>query len=201
MTPHPNFELRDDDTVTIGTMPVDPDAQFNGKLQVNGDVTVAGQLKLNSKLSASAANLTTLEAGKTSLADLNVNGDGTVTNLNVRTDLIVAGTVRVQGTTVLAGLVTTTGNLNVSGNITVGGTLAVTGTSTLTGALTANGTSTFKVLRDGRHRGVPGRGTLPRPGYEWRRSVRRSEAVEEAQDSALVQLPLDESTRQDRLEL
>ena len=104
---------------------VNPDAQFNGKLQVNGDVTLAGQLKLNSKISASAASLTTLEAGKTSLSDLNVNGDGTVTNLNVRTDLIVAGTARVQGTSIFSGLVTANGNLNVSGSITVGGTLAV----------------------------------------------------------------------------
>ena len=103
---------------------VNPDAQFNGKLQVNGDVSFAGQLKLNSKFTASDATLTTLEAGKTSLADLNVNGDGTVSNLNVRTDLIVAGTARFQGPTVLSGLLTANGNANISGNLTVGGTLA-----------------------------------------------------------------------------
>ena len=104
---------------------VNPDAQFNGKLQVNGDVSLAGQLKLNSKITAPSASVTTLEAGKTSLTDLNVNGDGTVTNLNVRNDLIVAGIARMQGTSVFTGLITANGNINVSGNLTVGGTLAV----------------------------------------------------------------------------
>ena len=103
---------------------VNPDAQFNGNLQVNGNVSLAGQLKLNSKFIASDASLTTLEAGNTSLAALNVSGDGTVSNLNVRSDLIVAGTTRLQGSTVLSGLVTANGSINVSANLTVGGTLA-----------------------------------------------------------------------------
>lgn len=103
---------------------VNPDAQFNGALQVNGNVTLAGQLKLNNKFTATDATLTTLEAGNTSLTTLNVNGDGTVSNLNVRSDLIVAGTARFQGSTVMTGLVTANGSVSVAGNLTVGGALA-----------------------------------------------------------------------------
>lgn len=103
---------------------VNPDAQFNGKLLVNGDFTLAGQLKLNGKISAAAASFTTLEAGKTSLTDLNINGDGSVTNFNVRTDLTVAGTSRLEGPTVISSLLTAN-NVTVTGNLTVSGTMAV----------------------------------------------------------------------------
>lgn len=104
---------------------VNPDAKFNGSLQVAGNASIGGELKLNSKFSAADANLTQLEAGKTSLAQLNVNGDGTLSNLNLRSDLIVAGTTHLQGSATFAQLVTVNNSLNVSGNLAVGGTLAV----------------------------------------------------------------------------
>jgi hypothetical protein len=122
---------------------VNPDANFKGQLQVGGDVSIAGQLKLNSKFSASDASLTQLEAGKTSLSQLNVNGDGTLSNLNLRSDLIVAGATRLQGTTTFSQLVTINNGLNVAGNLAVGGTLAIgnfsTGNITITGHVVTNG--------------------------------------------------------------
>jgi hypothetical protein len=104
---------------------VNPDARFNGTLQVGGDVSVAGQLKLNSKFTASDASLTQLEAGNTSLSQLNVNGDGTLSNLTLREGLNVTGATHLQGAATFSQLVTVNNSLNVSGNLAVGGTLAV----------------------------------------------------------------------------
>jgi len=104
---------------------VGPNARFNGKVQVGSDVSIAGQLKLNSKFSASDATLTQLEAGNTSLAKLNVNGDSTVSNLNLRNDLLVTGVSRLQGPVTISQLLTVNNNLNVSGSVAVGGVLSV----------------------------------------------------------------------------
>jgi cytoskeletal protein CcmA (bactofilin family) len=104
---------------------VNPDARFKGKMQVGGDVSIAGQLKLNSKFSASDASLAKLEAGDTSLNQLNVNGDGTVSNLNLRKDLVVTGLSRLQGAVTVSQLFTVNNNANISGNLAVGGTLSV----------------------------------------------------------------------------
>lgn len=113
---------------------VNPNARFNGKLQVGGDVSVAGQLILNSKFTASDANLTQLEAGNTSLSQLNVNGDSTLSNLTLRKDLTIAGALRLQGLATFSQLVTVNNSLNVSGNLAVGGVLSANGfhTSSLT---------------------------------------------------------------------
>lgn len=96
---------------------VNPNARFNGTVKIGDDVSIGGQLNLSRKLLAQDASLTQLQAGKTSLSDLNVNGDGTVTNLNVRKDLAVAGTARIQGLTA--------NTANIAGNISVGGQLSV----------------------------------------------------------------------------
>ncbi len=104
---------------------VNPDARFKGQVQVGGDVSIAGQLKLNSKFSATDASLAKLEAGDTSLNQLNVNGDATVSALNLRKDLTVTGTTRLQGVVTVAQLLTVNNNLNVSGSLAVGGTLSV----------------------------------------------------------------------------
>lgn len=103
---------------------VNPAARFNGKVVIGSDVSVAGELKLNSKFSASSASLTKLEAGDTSLSQLNVNGDGTVTNLNLRRDLAVVGATRLQGPVTVSQLMTVNNNLNVTGSLAVGGTLS-----------------------------------------------------------------------------
>lgn len=103
---------------------VSPNSRFNGTVTIGGDVSIAGQLRLNSKFSAADANLTKLAAGDTSLGQLNVNGDGTITSLNLRKDLNVAGNTRLQGTVTVSQLMTINNNLNVTGSLAVGGTLS-----------------------------------------------------------------------------
>lgn len=112
----------------LGTeLVVNPNSKFAGKVTVGGDVNIAGQLTLNSKFSASDASLTKLEAGDTSLAKLNVNGDGTISNLNLRNNLIVVGSTTLQGAVNISQLLTVNNNLNVTGNLAVGGTLSARG--------------------------------------------------------------------------
>lgn len=106
---------------------VGPNAQFNGTLTVNSDVSIAGQLKLNSKFSASDASLAQLQAGKTALESVDVNGDGTVSNFNLRKDLSVAGATKLQGPVTIGQLLTVANNVNVSGNLAVGGILSARG--------------------------------------------------------------------------
>lgn len=98
---------------------VNPNARFNGTLKVAGDVSIGGQLILSKKFSASDASLTQLQAGKVSISDLNVNGDGTVTNMNVRQNLAVAGSSRIQGAA------TFDSNVNIAGSLVIGGQLTV----------------------------------------------------------------------------
>jgi len=119
---------------------VGPNAQFNGKMTVAGDVNIGGQLKLNSKFIASDANLNQLEAGNTSLAQLNVSGNTTLSNLALRNGLAVTGSTQLQGPVTISQLLTVNNNLNVVGNVAVGGTFStktfsansLTSTSTLT---------------------------------------------------------------------
>ena len=106
---------------------VGPDATFNGGVTVGKDVSIAGQLRLNSTFSANDASLTRLQAGETSLSQLNVNGDGTLSNLSLRNDLTVVGATRVQGPMTLSQLLTVNNSVNISGNLAVGGTLSVRG--------------------------------------------------------------------------
>lgn len=112
----------------LGTeLVVNPNSKFAGKVTVGGDVNIAGQLTLNSKFSASDASLAKLEAGDTSVAKLNVNGDGTISNLNLRSNLVVVGTTNLQGAVNIGQLLTVNNNLNVTGNLAVGGTLSARG--------------------------------------------------------------------------
>lgn len=106
---------------------IGPNSRFNGKVTVGGDVSVAGQLRLNSKFSASDASLAKLEAGDTSLQQLNVNGDGTISTLTLRRDLNVTGSTRLQGQVVVSQLMTVNNSLNVAGNLAVGGVLSARG--------------------------------------------------------------------------
>lgn len=104
---------------------VGPNSRFNGTLTVGSNVSIGGQLTLNSKFTATDASLTNLQAGDTSLQKLNVNGDGTVTNFNLRQNLAVVGTSTLQGPVTLSQLLTVNNNANVIGNLAVGGTLTV----------------------------------------------------------------------------
>lgn len=106
---------------------VGPNSRFNGKVTVASDVSIAGQLKLSSKFSASDASLAKLQAGDTSLNQLNVNGDATATNLNLRKDLTVLGATKLQGPVTVSQLLTVTNSMNVVGNLAVGGVLSARG--------------------------------------------------------------------------
>lgn len=122
---------------------VGPNSTFNGKVRMGGDVTVAGQLQLNSKFSASDAALAKLQAGDTQVQQLNVNGDGTISTLNLRKDIKVAGSAQIQGSLTVNQLTTINNNLNVAGNLAVGGSLSVrnfqVGQLTVTGHLLSSG--------------------------------------------------------------
>jgi cytoskeletal protein CcmA (bactofilin family) len=130
---------------------VAPNAQFKGKLNVTGDTTLSGQLSLNSKISGTNASFTQLQAGKTSISELDVNGNSTASTLNLRKDLIVAGQTQLQGPVNLKQLLTVSNSVNIIGNLSVGGVLTVstfsarslTSTSTLTigGHIITNGVS------------------------------------------------------------
>lgn len=113
--------------LTIG-----PSTRFNSKVEIGGDVSVAGQLKLNNQLSAPSGSFAKLQGGETTLDKLNVNGDTTLSKVSLRNDLLVAGTTRLQGAVTITSLLTVNNSLNVAGNLGVGGTLAV-------GRLSANG--------------------------------------------------------------
>ncbi len=113
---------------------VSPNAQFNGTLTVSKDV------KIGTKLTAGQTSLTGLDAGNTSLTQLNVNGPSSLSDTNVRTNLSVTGTTRLQGPVTLEKLLTILNGVNITGDLTVGGTLttnnftarSLTSTSTLT---------------------------------------------------------------------
>ncbi len=106
---------------------IGPNSRFNGKVTVSSDVSIAGQLTLNSKFSATDASLANLQAGDTSINKLNVNGDGTVSNLNLRKDLTVLGLTRLQGAVTVSQLLTVNNSVNISGNLAVGGVLSARG--------------------------------------------------------------------------
>lgn len=124
--------------LTIG-----PNSTFDGKVVVGGDLTVAGQLTLNSKFNATNAVLANLQAGQTQVETMNVNGDLTATNLNIRKDLQVAGVTRLQGSLTVNQLTTINNNMNVAGNLAVGGSLSVrnfqVGNLTIAGHLLSSG--------------------------------------------------------------
>lgn len=109
----------------VGTeLVVNPNSQFNGDVKIAKNVQVSGELKLNSKFVAGEASLTKLQAGDTAVDKININGDATATNLNLRKDLTVAGTTRLQGQVTVSQLMTINNNLNVTGSLAVGGTLS-----------------------------------------------------------------------------
>jgi hypothetical protein len=111
---------------------VAPDAQFKGKLTVAGDTTVSGKLLLNSTLTTTSANITQLQAGNTSLAKLDVNGDTNLSGLNLRKDLLVTGNTQLQGPVTLKQLLTVNNSVNIQGNSERFSARSLTSTSTLT---------------------------------------------------------------------
>jgi len=104
---------------------IGPNTSFSGDVSVAGNTSIAGQLSTNNKLSAPIASLTKLDAGDTTLDTLSVNGDATVTNLNLRGGITVTGSSSLQGTLTVSQLFTVNNNVNVAGNISIGGVLSV----------------------------------------------------------------------------
>lgn len=121
---------------------INPETKFGGKVQVGGDLTVAGKLSLNSDFTAPSANFAKLQGGDTALAKLNVNGDTTMSNVNLRGELVVTGNTRLQGPVTISQLVTAN-NLNVANNLSIGGVLSAnnfhTGSLTVDSVLNING--------------------------------------------------------------
>lgn len=127
-----------DTELTIG-----PNTQFGGKVVMSKDLNVGGQLQLNGKFNVGEAAIRNLQAGETAVEKLNVNGDITGTNLNVRKDLKVAGTTTMQGALTVNQLTTINNNMNIAGNLSVGGSLIVrnfqVGNLTVAGHLISSG--------------------------------------------------------------
>jgi cytoskeletal protein CcmA (bactofilin family) len=115
---------------------VGPDAEFKGKLTVAGDTIIGGQLKLNGKITGTEASFTQLEAGKTSLSQLDVNGATILHN-----DLAIAGKTQLQGAVTISQLLTVNNSVNISGNLAVGGILSANSFSAH--SLTSNSTLTI----------------------------------------------------------
>lgn len=103
---------------------IGPATSFDSEVTIKGNVTVAGKLTLNNTFSATNAEFSNLQAGKTQLQNLNVNGDSTLSSATLRNDLQVAGTTRLQGTLTVNQLTTINNNLNVAGSLAVGGSLS-----------------------------------------------------------------------------
>lgn len=103
---------------------IGPDTRFNGKVTIGSDLTIAGKLSLNNKFIAQDASLAKLEAGNVTVQQLGVNGDGTVTNMNVRQNLAVGGATRLQGPVTMSQLLTVNNSINVAGNLAIGGILS-----------------------------------------------------------------------------
>lgn len=120
---------------------IGPKSRFNSDVKIGGNASIGGQLILNSKFTASSAAISTLEAGKTAVQELNINGDATASTLNLRKDLTAVGATRLQGPTTIGQLLTVNNNANITGNLAIGGTLSTKGLAVSN--LTADGTLTI----------------------------------------------------------
>ncbi len=127
-----------DTELTIG-----PNTQFGGKVVMSKDLNIGGQLMLNGKFNVGDAAIRNLQAGETAVEKLNVNADATVSSLNLRKDLKVAGTTTMQGALTVNQLTTVNNNMNIAGNLSVGGSLIVrnfqVGNLTVAGHLISSG--------------------------------------------------------------
>lgn len=128
----------------LGTeLVVGPNSRFSGNVTIAGNTSVGGELKLNSKFTASEASLAKLQAGDTSVNKLDVNGDITTQSVNAARDLNVMGTTRLQGTVTINQILTVNNSVNIAGNLAIGGSLSVrnfqVSTLTIAGHLISTG--------------------------------------------------------------
>jgi hypothetical protein len=103
---------------------INPAAQFNSYLTVSGNVSIAGQLHLNSTLNATSANLNQLQAGNTTVNSLNISGATTATTLSVRNNLAVNGAAIFQNDVTIGQLLSVDNNAAISNNLSVGGQIS-----------------------------------------------------------------------------
>ena len=103
---------------------VDPTAQFNSQLTVAGNVSIGGQLHLNSTLNATNANFSQLQAGNSSVNSININGAATASTLGVKSNFEVGGTATFQNAVTIAGLLSVNASAAISSNLSVGGELS-----------------------------------------------------------------------------
>ena len=122
---------------------VDPNAQFNSKLTVGGDVSIGGQLHLNSTFNASGANISQLQAGNTTVNSLNINGNATASTLGVRGNFVVNGAAQFQNAVTVAQLLSVASSEAVTNNLSVGGELSASsvaaGSLALSGSIAVGG--------------------------------------------------------------
>lgn len=104
---------------------VGPDSTFNGTVTIGKNVSIGGDLQLNSKFTTNQANIAALQAGDTSLGKVTVNGDVSADSLLLRKDLTVPGATHLNGAVTVAQLLTVNNNVNVVGSLAVGGSLSV----------------------------------------------------------------------------
>ena len=120
---------------------VDPAAQFNSTLTVGGDVSIGGQLHLNSTLNATSANLSQLQAGATTVNSININGAATASTLSVRNNVAVNGAAIFNNDLTVGQLLSVDSSAAVSNNLSVGGQLSAS--SIAGGSLVVSGSVTF----------------------------------------------------------
>lgn len=120
---------------------VDPAAQFNSTVTVAGNVSVGGQLYLNSTLNVTNANLSQLQAGNATINTLNINGAATASTLSVRNNIAVNGTAIFQNDVTVGQLLSVDNNAAVSNNLSVGGQLSAN--SIASGSLVVSGVITL----------------------------------------------------------
>ncbi len=112
------------------TLIVDPSAQFNSKLSVAGNVSIGGQLNLNSTLSTTAASLGQIKAGSETVNQISINGNATTANLSVTGNLGVGGTAQFQNSLDVAQILSVAGSAAVANNLSVGNNLTAKNIST-----------------------------------------------------------------------
>ncbi len=128
---------------------VGPAAQFNSVLTVAGNVSIGGQLKLNSTFNATGANISQLQAGNVTVNNINVNSSTTTSTLSTRGNFSVSGTAQFQNTVTVGQLLSVNGNAAVAKDLSVGGqitsstiaanSLAITGSMQISGHIITGG--------------------------------------------------------------
>ena len=116
---------------------VGPAAQFNSQLTVAGNVSIGGQLKLNSTFNATGANISQLQSSNITVNSINVNNNTTTSTLSTRGNLSVSGTAQFQNTLTVGQLLSVGNSAAIARNLSVGGN--VTAGSISTGSLALSG--------------------------------------------------------------